>query len=65
MEINIGADYSLEGHVWSLKLRLTSVVSSVDQKTIDFDFSMSILDGCLNDELRATGLVDNFNYYIA
>ena len=26
---------------------------------------MSILDGCLNDELRVTGSVDNFNYYIA
>ena len=61
----MGADYTLEGEVWSLRLKLTSTESTVDKKEINFDFSMSILDGCLNDEIVSTGLVTDFIYYLA
>ena len=30
-----------------------------------FDFSVSLLDGCLNDELTATGSIDDVTYFIA
>ena len=30
-----------------------------------FDFSMSLLDGCLNDELSSPSIIEDIEYFIA
>ena len=35
------------------------------RKFLDFDFSISILDGCLKDKLTASSEIEDFDYYIS
>ena len=66
IDIDIGDDYSVEGEVWNMRLKATSAISTLDPNNVaQYDFSISLLDGCLNDELSATSIIDNFDYYIA
>ena len=64
--MNAGADYSVEGEIWNLKLKATSTKSTLSPNNIaEYDFSISLLDGCLNDELSSPSTIDDFDYYIA
>ena len=66
IDIDVGDDYTLEGQVWNLKLKATSKLSTLDpENVVEYAFSMSLLDGCLNDELSDPSTIDDFNYYIA
>ena len=41
-------------------------MSTVDSENFAlFDFGMSFLDGCLNDELSLPSIIEDFDYYIA
>ena len=66
IKVNVGDDYSVEGELWNIRLKATSVISTEDPHNVAlFDFSISLLDGCLNDELSSSSIIDDFDYYIA
>ena len=49
-----------------MRLKATSAISTLDPNNVaQYDFSISLLDGCLNDELSSPGFIDDFDYYIA
>ena len=56
----------MEGEVWNIRLKATSVLSTQDTNNVAmYDFSISLLDGCLNDELSSPSIIDDIEYYIA
>ena len=63
--IDFGSDYSVEGQVWSLRLKGVSVESTMADRNIQYDFSMSLIDGCINDVLSGASTIDDFAYNIA
>ena len=66
INVNAGDDYSVEGQVWNFRLKATSMISTINPENVaQFDFGMSLLDGCLNDELSSPSIIDNIEYYIA
>ena len=66
INVNVGDDYSVEGEVWNMRLKATSAISTLDPNNVAmYDFSISLLDGCLNDELSSPSTIDDFDYYIA
>ena len=65
INVNAGDDYDIEGEVWKLRLKVRSTVSTQSPNdVVVFDFSISMLDGCLNDILSAPSTIADFNYYI-
>ena len=49
-----------------MRLKATSAISNLDPNNVaQYDFSISLLDGCLNDELSSPSTIDDFDYYIA
>ena len=66
ISVNAGDDYSVQGEVWNFRLQATSTISTMDPDNVAvFDFSMSLLDGCLNDELSSPSIIEDIEYYIA
>ena len=66
INVNAGDDYSVEGQIWNLRLKATSTISIINLENVAFyDFSVSLLDGCLNDKLSSPSIIDNIDYYIA
>ena len=64
--MNAGDDYSVEREVWNFRLKATSIVSTVNPENVAmYDFSVSLLDGCLNDELSLPSIINDIDYYIA
>ena len=56
----------MKGEVWNLKLKATSVLSLVDSGNVaEYEFNISLVDGCVNDELSSPSTIDDFNYYIS
>ena len=64
MNIDVGNDYSVLGEHWDLRLKATSFKSAT-KSTAEYDFSISLFDGCINDELYLPSQIDDFDYYIA
>ena len=52
------------GEYWDLRLKATSLKSAT-KSTAEYDFSISLFDGCLLDELYDPSFIDDFDYYIA
>ena len=66
INVNAGDDYSVEGEVWNFRLKATSNISTVNPENVAmYDFSVSLLDGCLNDELSLPSIINDIDYYIA
>ena len=66
INVNAGDDYSVEGQIWNLRLKATSTISIINLENVaSYDFRVSLLDGCLNDELTSPSIIDDFDYYIA
>ena len=66
INIDFGDDKTLEGEVWNFRLKATSTISTEDSGNIaEYEFSMSLVDGCVNDELSLPSTIDDFNYYIS
>ena len=64
--MNAGDDYSVEREVWNFRLKATSIVSTVNPENVAmYDFSVSLLDGCLNDKLSLPSIINDIDYYIA
>ena len=56
----------MKGEVWTFKLKATSDLSTIDaEKTAEYEFSINLFDGCLNDELSSPSSIEDFDYYIA
>ena len=66
INVNAGDDYSVEGEIWNFRLKATSTISTINPGNVAmYDFSVPLLDGCLNDELSSPSIIDDFVYYIA
>ena len=56
----------MKGEVWTFKLKVTSDLSTIDaEKTAEYQFSVNLFDGCINDELSSPSSIEDFDYYIA
>ena len=66
INVDFGDDKTLEGEVWNFKLKAISTLSIQESGNIaEYEFSMSLVDGCVNDELSLPSTIDDFNYYIS
>ena len=65
VEIDTGSDYSVLNEDWTFILRATSSISTADpDNNLDYQFGLSLLDGCLLDVLSSPSTIDNLIYYI-
>ena len=66
INVDFGDDKTLVGEVWNFKLKAFSTLSEEKNGNIaEYGFSMSLVDGCVNDELSLPSTIDDFNYYIS
>ena len=65
IDINAGADLSIAGQVWNLKLKLSSDESTEADGEIEYLFTVSMIDRCVNDELTSPSIISDFDYFIA
>ena len=50
---------------WTFRLKATSTESSISSaNVVDYDFTMSLLDGCIIDTLSNPSSIESFDYYI-
>ena len=49
---------------WDFRLISMSTDSSTNSK-VDFDFTISLRDGCVHDELSQPSTINGLDYYIA
>ena len=65
INIDVGSDYSVKDEVWSYKLRAKSTESVKDRKNmIEYEFAVTLKDGCLMNELSEPSAIDDIGYYI-
>ena len=66
INIDVGSDYSVQDEVWNFKLKATSVESTMDPNNIvEYEFAVTLKDGCLMNELTNPNDIDDIDYYIA
>ena len=66
INIDVGSDYSVQDEVWNFKLKATSVESNTDPNNIvEYEFAVTLKDGCLMNELTDPNDIDDIDYYIA
>ena len=54
INVDLGDDKSVQSEVWNFKLKATSDLSTLtSDKVVEYDFSISLFDGCINDELSS------------
>ena len=65
IKLNVGNDYSVVDQ--TLKLRLTAISDKSELSTIgiNYDFSISLLDGCILDTISSEDAIEDFNYYLS
>ena len=65
INVDLGGDKSVKTEIWNFKLKATSDLSTLDSDRVaEYEFSISLLDGCIYDELSSPSLIDDFDYYI-
>ena len=65
INVNAASDYDIEGETWMFRLKLESTVSSIDPgNSIEYDFSIVFIDGCVKDELSNPSSIDDFQYFL-
>ena len=53
MTIDAGNDYRVVDQIWTLRLKALSVESLSSDNSIEYEFNVTFLDGCLIDSLTA------------
>ena len=65
INVDLGGDKSVKTEIWNFKLKATSDLSTLDSDRVaEYEFSISLLDGCIYDELSSPSSIDDFDYYI-
>ena len=65
INIDVGSDYSVVDQLWTFRLKATSTESSVSSaNVVDYDFTVSLLDGCSIDTLSNPSSISSFDYFI-
>ena len=64
INIDVGNDYSVLDENWAFRLKAISSDSSTNSM-VEYDFVMTLRDGCLLDELSSPSTIEGFDYYIA
>ena len=64
IDVDFGTAKTYAG-VWKFQLQVESVKSTVEsERAATFEFSMTLLDRCVKDELTKEELIKDFDYYM-
>ena len=65
INVDLGGDKSVQTEIWNFKLKATSELSTLAfDKVVEYEFSISLFDGCIYDELSSPSQINDFDYYI-